>query len=77
MDFKDVIDKRRAVNFFDTENPKLITLKPTNDNPESIQVITLAQEPGYYEVVFQLSYHVGGKDKIYKSETIKLYYGGT
>ena len=62
----------RSANFFDTDDPELITLAPEGD-VEEIKGSILTQEPGFYEVRFVFDYSVAGKDYRRATESVLLY----
>jgi len=62
----------KSANFFDTEDPRLITLAPEGD-VEEIQGSVLAQKPGFYEMRFVFDYSVGGKDRRQTTDMVLVY----
>jgi hypothetical protein len=62
----------RSANFFDTEEPRLISLAPEAD-VEEIQGTVLAQESGFYALRFAWDYSAKGEDRRKASETVFVY----
>lgn len=64
----------RSANFFDTEDPRLLTFPADASDIEELQGTVLAQQAGLYEVRFVFDYSVGGLDRQQASDTLLVYF---
>lgn len=64
----------RSANFFDTEDPQLLTFPADGTDIEELQGTVLAQETGLYEFRFIFDYSVGGLDRRQLSDTLLVYF---
>jgi len=64
----------RSANFFDTEDPQLLTFSADGTDIEELQGAVLAQEAGLYEFRFVFDYSVGGLDRQQVSDALLVYF---
>ena len=62
-----------SANFFDTDDPRILTFPAGGADIEEIRGTVLMQEPGLYKVRFVFHYSVGGQDQEKSSEAIHVY----
>lgn len=63
----------RSGNFFDTEDPQLLTFPASGNDIEELQGTALAQQTGLYEFRFIFDYTVGGIDRQQVSDSLLVY----
>ena len=64
----------RSANFFDTEDPQLLTFSGDRSDIEELQGTVLAQQNGLYEFRFVFDYSVGGVDRQQVTDTLLVYF---
>lgn len=64
----------RSPNFFDTEEPRLLTFPRDRSDIEQVHVTVLAREIGLYEFRFLFDYSVGGVDRHHASDALLVYF---
>jgi hypothetical protein len=63
----------RSANFFDTNEPQILTFPADRPDIEELQGTVFAGATGLYEFRFRFLYSVGGIDHEHVSETIRVY----
>jgi hypothetical protein len=63
----------RSANFFDTEEPQLLTFPGDSSDIEELQGTVLATQTGFYEFRFVFDYSVGGEDRQQSSSPLLVY----
>jgi hypothetical protein len=66
--------RARSENFFDTEEPRILTFPAGSADIEELQGTVLALKPGLYEVRFAFYYSVAGIDRQQFSEPVLIYH---
>jgi hypothetical protein len=64
----------RSANFFDTQEPRVLTLRADTSETEELQGTILAQQTGLYELRFVFFYSAGGVDRQHASEVLHIYF---
>jgi pimeloyl-ACP methyl ester carboxylesterase len=63
----------RSANFFDTDDPRILTFAAGGADIEEIRGTVLVQEPGLYALRFVFHYSVAGADRHKATELIDVY----
>ena len=67
------VARANSDNFFDLDEPRILTFPADGADIEEIRGTVLAIEPGLYEVRFVFHYSVGGSDRSQQSASLLLY----
>jgi hypothetical protein len=66
--------RARSDNFLDTDEPRRIAVRSSDDDIEEVECTILARKPGLYEAKFAFFYNVNGVDREKYSEPLLIYY---